>query len=81
LQIVKVRDAETTVLAQTAFPLTFEKKIAVSMTVVGQRITAKFDDVTLVADDTSDTGFVNGGIGLLVSEGALSTEEVRVSAA
>ena len=81
LQIVRVRDAETTVLARTAFPLVFEKKIRAKVIVQGTRITASFDDVTLRGDDQTATAFRDGGIGLLIAEGALSTDEVRVGSA
>ena len=78
LQIVRVRDAETTVLARTGFLLIFEKKISAKVTVHDTHITATFDDVTLRADDQTGAAFTNGGIGLLIAEGALSTDEVRV---
>jgi len=78
LQIVRVRDAETTVLARTGFLLIFEKKISAKVTVHDTHITATFDDVTLRADDQTAAAFTNGGIGLLIAEGALSTDEVRV---
>ena len=78
LQIVRVRDAETTVLARTGFLLIFEKKISAKVTVQDTHITATFDDVTLRADDQTAAAFTNGGIGLLIAEGALSTDEVRV---
>jgi hypothetical protein len=78
LQIVRVRDAETTVLARTGFLLIFEKKISAKVTVNDTHITATFDDVTLRADDQTAAAFTNGGIGLLIAEGALSTDEVRV---
>jgi hypothetical protein len=74
----RVRDAETTVLARTGFLLIFEKKISTKVTVQDTHITATFDDVTLRADDQTAAAFTNGGIGLLIAEGALSTDEVRV---
>ena len=81
LQIVRVRDEETSVLAETAFPTTFEKKVNVAVTAKGSRITAIVDGVRLEAEDTSASAYADGGVGLLVSEGALSADEVRVSAA
>jgi len=80
-QIVRMRDGDVTILAETAFPLTFEKKLAVSATARGSSITATIDGTTLTAEDHDADAFANGGVGLLVSEGALSTEEVRVTAA
>jgi ADP-ribosylglycohydrolase len=80
-QIVRMRDGDVTILAETAFPLTFEQKLEVSVTAKGSSITATIDGTTLTAEDHDSQAFANGGIGLLVSEGALSTEEVRVTAA
>jgi hypothetical protein len=81
LQIVRTRDAETIILAETDYALVFEKKIAVTLTAEGNRISAVFDGVRLEATDDSAQRFRDGGIGLLINEGALSTDEVRVSAA
>jgi hypothetical protein len=81
LQIVRVRDEDTTVLAETVFPTTFEKKITVTVTAKGSRIVAIADGVRLEAEDNSPSAYADGGIGLLVSEGALSADEVRISAA
>lgn len=79
LQIVRTRDADTLVLAETDFDLVFEKTIPVTLTVKGSRISALFGGVALEAEDTSAEAFTSGGIGLLVAEGAMSTDEVRVS--
>ena len=81
LQIVRVRDDETTVLAETTFPTTFEKEVKVAVTAKGSRITAIVDGVRLEAEDDSAWAYADGGVGLLVSEGALSADEVHVSAA
>jgi ADP-ribosylglycohydrolase len=78
LQIVRVRDEETRILADTPFPFSFERKVSVRVTVHGTGIVAEADGTILEASDDSPEAFVNGGIGLLVSEGALSTESVRV---
>lgn len=77
-QIVRVRDEVVTVLAETAFALELEKPVAVSVTVRGRRIEAEADGAALTADDAA---FADGGIGLLVHEGALSTQSVRVGPA
>jgi len=79
-QIVRVRDAETVVLAEIAYPTELEKKVSISLSVSGSSITAIVDGLTLKASDDSDHALLDGGIGLLVAEGALSTDEVRVSA-
>ena len=78
LQIVRVRDEETRVLAETPFALAFETPIALRVTVAGSRIAATADGATLEAEDASSERLRDGGIGLLIAEGALSTDEVRV---
>ena len=75
LQIVKVRDEVTTVLAEVPFSVVLEQPVAMSVSVRGQTITATADGTMLQAEDSTYTG---GAIGLLVHEGALSTETVCV---
>ena len=75
LQIVKVRDEVRTILAEVPFEVVLEHTVALSVSVEGHTITASANGVTLTAQD--DT-FSNGAIGLLVHEGALSTETVHV---
>jgi ADP-ribosylglycohydrolase len=74
-QIVKVRDEVTTVLAETPFNVVLEHLVALTVSVQGDRITATAGTTTITANDST---FANGAIGLLVHEGALSTETVRV---
>jgi ADP-ribosylglycohydrolase len=81
LQIVRVRDEETSVLAETPFPTTLEKKVSIAVTAKGSRILAVVDGVRLEAEDDSPSAYADGGIGLLVAEGALSADEVRITAA
>ncbi|MDX0524546.1 ADP-ribosylglycohydrolase family protein [Sinorhizobium medicae] len=80
LQIVRVRDEVTTVLAETAFPVTLETKVNLRLTVEGQRIVGSADGLTIEARDDSDNALASGGIGLVVSDGAISTPSIRVSA-
>ncbi|MGH6859754.1 MAG: ADP-ribosylglycohydrolase family protein, partial [Phyllobacterium sp.] len=80
-QIVRTRDDSTQVLAQTPFDLAFERKLDCTVTAHGNRISASIAGVSLEAVDDSDMALRNGGIGLLVFEGALSTDLVRISAA
>jgi ADP-ribosylglycohydrolase len=75
LHLVRVRDEEETVLAEAPLQVDLEQPIAMAVTVKGDRITATADGVTVEA---TDMAFANGAIGLLVHEGALSTEAVRV---
>lgn len=78
LQIVRVRDEVTTILAETPFPVTLEIPVNMSVTVTGNDIVVRADDATLTAQDDA---FANGAIGLLVHEGALSTQTVHVGKA
>jgi len=75
LQIVRVRDDEVKVLAETAMPLQFEKALSFTARADGSSISATVDGVSLNAEDDV---FANGGIGLIISEGALSTNAVKV---
>lgn len=78
LQIVRVRDDQTKVLAETSLRTSFEKKL--SFAARAQVISATVDGISLSADDDDAEAFTNGGIGLIIHEGALSTDAVTVSA-
>jgi ADP-ribosylglycohydrolase len=78
LEILRVRDDDVEVLASTPFPLQFETRLAFSVSVKGSQIRARVGTTELTARDESDRAFADGGIGLLIAEGALSTDEVRV---
>ena len=80
LQIVRVRDDETKVLAETSLRVTFEKKLSFAARAQGNAISATVDGVSLSAEDDDAEAFTNGGIGLIIHEGALSTDAVTVSA-
>jgi ADP-ribosylglycohydrolase len=79
LQIVRVRDDETKVLAETGFPLAFEKKLSFTARAEGNAISAIVDGVSLSAEDNDAGAFADGGIGLVIHEGALSTDAVTIS--
>ena len=79
LQIVRVRDDETSVLAETSFPLEFEKTLAVAARVRGNAITATIDGVSISAEDRDERAFRDGGIGLFINEGALSADAVSIT--
>jgi ADP-ribosylglycohydrolase len=80
-QIVRVRDDETAVLAETSFPTMLEKKVSLTVVAKGTRIIATADDAVLEIDDASEAALRDGGIGLQVADGALSTDAVHVRAA
>jgi len=81
LEIVRVRDDEVTVLASTDFAFEFETKLSFEAKVVGNTISASVNGTPISASDASADGFANGGIGLVVHEGALSTDSVSIAAA
>lgn len=81
LQIVRVRDEETVVLAETLFAFAFEAQVPLEVRVRGTTIAVIAGGVSLEARDDSELAFADGGFGLVVHEGALSTDAVTVSAA
>jgi ADP-ribosylglycohydrolase len=78
LQIVRVRDDEVKVLAETPFALDFEARLSVTARIEGSTIAAKVNGTSLKATDDSPESYANGGIGLVINEGALSTEAVTI---
>lgn len=76
LQIVRVKDDDVKVLAEVDFPLVFETKLAMTASVSGSTISATVAGVSIRA---SDDDFRDGGVGLVISEGALSTDAVTIS--
>jgi ADP-ribosylglycohydrolase len=79
LQIVRVRDDEMAVLAETPLALTFENRLPVVARIHGTTITARVEGASLSATDDSAYAYTNGGVGLFISEGALSADAVTVS--
>jgi ADP-ribosylglycohydrolase len=81
LEIVKVRDEAVTVLAEAPFDFAFETAVPVHVRVSGATISVMAGGVGLEARDDGETAFTDGGIGLVIHEGALSADYVTVSAA
>jgi hypothetical protein len=79
LQIVRVRDDEEKVLAEAKFPLEFERKLSFKARARGNAISVTVNGVSLSAEDDDAEAFADGGIGLVIHEGALSTDAVIVS--
>jgi hypothetical protein len=77
LQIVLRKDEELQVLSETDCAVELEKPVSVSVDVRGPTIWAQAGNVTIEAHDTT---FLEGAMGLLVFEGALSTDAVRIGA-
>lgn len=79
LQIVRVRDDVTSVLTETDFPFVLEKTLTVAARVLGNAITATINGVSIDAEDCDKHAFRDGGIGLFISEGALSADSVSIT--
>ncbi len=78
-QLIKVRDDDCTVLAEAPCRWTLERPVALALEVRGKTITEIVGGaVTLRAQDDSAAPFEDGAIGLLIVEGALSTDQVDV---
>ncbi|UVC07484.1 ADP-ribosylglycohydrolase family protein [Rhizobium sp. TH2] len=80
MQIVRVRDEDTQVLAETDFATEFETPISMKVSAKGNRISFKANGTSLSVEDDSRDAFADGGVGLLVHEGALSSNEIRIGA-
>ncbi|HCL5072640.1 TPA: ADP-ribosylglycohydrolase family protein [Salmonella enterica] len=80
IQIVRVRDAVTRVLAETKLADVYERPIAFDIAVAGNTISATVDGKTLCVEDVEREAFADGGIGLLICAGALSTDAIHISA-
>ena len=50
-----------------------------SMSLRGSRVTASAGDTVLTTEDGPESGIASGGIGLLVAEGSVSVDRIRVS--
>ncbi|MCA1510411.1 ADP-ribosylglycohydrolase family protein [Bradyrhizobium sp. NBAIM01] len=81
MQIVRVRDEQTKILAETPFKIEFEKPISMRVSAKGRTISFIADGASLSVVDSDPDALDNGGIGLIVHEGALSSNEIRVGPA
>ncbi len=78
-EIVRVRDENQEVLAETDVILIPEEPVLAAIAVKGGRLSASAGGIQLSAMDTSAVTLASGGIGLLVAEGAVSTDVIRVT--
>jgi hypothetical protein len=78
LQIVRVRDDETKVLVETPFAWRCGDPLPFAVRVRQNTILASVGDATLSVEDFADTAFRNGGVGLFIHEGTLSTDVVTI---
>ncbi len=77
-RLIKTRDDSRAILAEAPCSWSLEKPITLSLEVHGADVTGVAGGVTLHATDDTGAPFENGGVGLVVAEGALSTDEVHV---
>lgn len=80
VQIIRMRDTVTRVLAETELADVYERPIAFDIAVEGNTIAATVDGKTLRVKDVEREAFADGGIGLLICAGALSTDVIHISA-
>tara|TARA_B100000768_G_C11143213_1_gene317012 strand:+ start:137 stop:490 length:354 start_codon:yes stop_codon:yes gene_type:complete len=80
-ELVRTFDEKTTVLATSKFPVELDKIFKLSLRVSGRQVHAQADDVNLAFTDQSPEAMLNGGIGLIVADGAASALFFNVSEA
>ena len=79
VRLVKIRDDARTVLAEAPCRWTLEKAVALELEVRRAMIAGAVDgSIVLRATDNSATPFENGGVGLVITEGALSTDQIDI---
>ena len=79
VELVRVRDDTTIVLASAPMELEFETPIDVRVTAVGADLVAEISGTQLQARDGSITALHDGGIGLFIANGGLSADEIVVT--
>lgn len=79
LRLVRVRDDERTVLAEATCRWSLERPRELELQVEGQRLIGLVDGSKLLdVEDDHPHALRDGGIGMVIVEGAISTDEVRV---
>ena len=81
LELIRVRDDDIAVLASAPMELEFETGIDVVVKAVGAELIAEVDGTRLQARDNSPLALKDGGIGLFIADGALSTDAVNLAPA
>ena len=75
-KLVRVRDGQTLTLAEAHFAWTLDTPYAFEVEVDGSRIVATVDGARVEANDDCEVAFRDGGVALIVFEGAASTPDV-----
>jgi hypothetical protein len=79
LRLVKVRDDARIVLEEAPFRWSLEKPVSLALELCGESIAGFVDGAAILhARDDGGARFADGGIGLVIAEGALSTDQVKV---
>ena len=80
LRIVKRRDGVVTTLVEVPFPWSFDTSYDISVEVSGSTISASVGATQLRATDDGALALSNGGVALIISGGAMATDEIAVTA-
>ncbi|MGG5838349.1 ADP-ribosylglycohydrolase family protein, partial [Huaxiibacter chinensis] len=77
-QLIRVRDETTCILAETVLQDVFERPLTFDITLKDRCLTATVDGKLLCAEDNAPGAFCDGGVGLLICAGALSTDAIHI---
>ena len=79
LRLIRMRDGEATVLAESPFEWTFETPYPFRVSAQGEQIDASVGGVRLEARDSGPLGLADGGVALMVCGGACSCDEALIA--
>jgi hypothetical protein len=77
-QLVRAYDGEETVLAEADLTWELERAYDVRLEARGRTLSARIGDLQLEAVDDAAIALLDGAAGLLLAEGCLSTDEIRI---
>ncbi len=78
-EILRVLDDDRTVIASTGFSWQFDEVLPMSMVLRSGSITASAGNAVLTAEDDRAWQLESGGAGLLVADGAMTADGIRVT--